>query len=62
MAVLIETPLGCTVTVQPAPAWMVPGVLLMLTMKQPGDGRHAEVYLDPGSMALLVTALQGAKP
>jgi hypothetical protein len=41
---------------------MVPGVLLMLTMNQPGDGRHAEVYLDPGSMALLVTALQGAKP
>jgi hypothetical protein len=47
------TPLGCTLNVYPAPEHLGPGVMLSLTMKQPGDGRYAEVYLDPESISFL---------
>lgn len=41
------TKTGCTVSVvHQGYEHLGTGVMLMLDMKQPGDGRHAEVYLD----------------
>lgn len=59
------TALGCTICVADA-AEAYPmndqfkldhGVILRLRMKQEGDGRHAEVYLNPRDMRLLAGIL-----
>lgn len=51
------TALGCTITVGPAPEHLGPGRMLVASMRQPGDGRWFEVYLDPFSLRTLREAL-----
>lgn len=51
------THLGCTVTVVDGFAHL-PGMMLHLDMRQPGDKRHAEVHLSPED----VEALRGLLP
>jgi hypothetical protein len=57
MSARYVTPLGCTLLVHEAPPHLGPGVLLILRMEQEGDGREAEVYLDPASQVWLKQAL-----
>lgn len=51
------TATGCTVSVHPVPGDL--GLtLLALDMRQPGDGRHAEVLLSPADRAAIRELLQ----
>lgn len=48
---------GCTLTVIPASEHLGDGVLLHMRMEQEGDGRFAEVYLNPADMQWLAGEL-----
>jgi hypothetical protein len=55
----VDTPLGARLRTAPAYDHLGPGVILYLDMVDPADARHAEVYLDPASMAGVRALLTG---
>lgn len=56
------TTTGCTIHVWDAPAHLGSGQVLHIRMDQPGDGRQAEVYLDPAALERLAVTLTAAVP
>ena len=56
-----ENSKGCTLSLGPGEEHLGKGVMLHLQMRQPGDGRRAEVWLDTETLAWLQDALDTAE-
>lgn len=54
----ITSALGCAVRLVKCEVDGIPGAMLTLDMEQPGDGRHAEVFLGERDLTALEIALR----